>query len=58
MMMIQMSMKSVSQAEYMSWSHRSDRLEHEYAITAWAISWVPEICNDIFERWNGDMREN
>ncbi len=34
---------SLSQAVYMSRYHRSDRLEHEYAITAWALLLVPEI---------------
>ncbi len=42
---------------YTSWYNRSDRLEHEYAITAWALSLVPEIRDDVLERLTGDMRE-
>ncbi len=37
--------------------HRSDQLEHEYAITACALSLVPEICNDVLERFTGDTRD-
>ncbi len=48
---------SLSQAVYMSWSHRSYQLEHEYVITAWALSLVPEIHDDVIERLTGDMRE-
>ncbi len=29
---------SLSQTVYMSWSDHSDQLEHEYAITTWALS--------------------
>ncbi len=49
---------SLSQTVYMSWSHRSDQLEHEYAFTAWVLSLVSEIHNDVLERLTGNMREN
>ncbi len=47
----------MSQAVYMSWYHCSDQHEHECAITAWALSLVPEICNDVLERLTGNVRE-
>ncbi len=49
---------SLSQTVYMSWYHHSDPLEHEYALTVWALMLVPEIGNDVLERLTGDMGKN
>ncbi len=48
---------SLSQAVYISWSHCSDQLEHEYAIAACALSLVPAIRYGILERLTCDMWE-
>ena len=39
-----------------SWSKRKHRLEHDYAITGWVLSLLPEIREDVAERMDGDAR--
>ncbi len=37
-----------------SWSNRKHQLEHDYAIMGWVHSLLPEIREDIAERFDGN----
>jgi len=39
------------------WGLRSQKLKHDYAITGWALSVMPEICRDVAERLDGNHRD-
>ncbi len=39
--------KILSTNSSVTWDKRNDRLKHDYAITAWLLSLLPEICSDI-----------
>ncbi len=45
---------SLSSMIQQSWSKRKHQLEHDYAITAWALSLLPEIRKDVAERMDGN----
>ncbi len=32
---------------FVVWNKRKEKLEHDYAITAWSLSLLPEICSDV-----------
>ncbi len=42
---------SLSTMIQQSWSKRKHQLEHDYAITGWAISLLPEIREDVVKEW-------
>jgi len=39
------------------WRRRKEKLEHDYAITGWALSISPEVRTDINERLGGKRIE-
>jgi hypothetical protein len=41
----------------MAWLHRKPKLEHDYSITAWALSVMPEVYEDCSRRLTGFHRE-
>lgn len=36
------------------WEHRKTKIEHDYAITGWALSVMADICRDVDERIDED----
>ncbi len=54
-------MISLDQAIQDSWSRRKSQLEHEFAVTGWALSILPEICLNVSSDLTGEhhlMMEN
>ncbi len=52
---------SLGQAIQVSWTKRKSQLEHEYAVTGWALSILPEICANVLSDLTGEhhlMMEN
>ncbi len=52
---------SLGQAIQDSWAKRKSWLEHEYAVTGWALSVLPEICLNVSSDLTGEhclMMEN
>ncbi len=47
---------SLGQAIQDSWAKRKSRLEHEYAVTGWALSVLPEICANVLSELTGEHR--
>lgn len=41
----------------LSWCTRKVKLEHDYAITGWALSVMPEVYKDARERLTGEHRD-
>jgi hypothetical protein len=39
------------------WEHRKVKIEHEYAITGWALCVMIEVHQDVRERLNGEHRD-
>ena len=51
---------TLGDAVLFAWKKRKNRLEHAYAVTAWALSLLPNIRADCMERLstdNGDLRK-
>ncbi len=47
---------SLSAMIQQSWSKRKHLLEHDFAITGWVLSLLPEIREDVAERMDGNAR--
>ncbi len=39
---------------FVAWDKRKERLEHEYAVTTWSLSLLPEIRLDVRKNFDGD----
>ncbi len=51
---------TLGNAVLFAWKKRKNRLQHAYAVTAWALSLLPDIRADCMERLstdNGDLRK-
>ena len=46
---------SLSEFVLTSWTKRCENILSSYAITAWALSVVPEIRAEVVERLEGEM---
>ena len=47
---------SLGQAIQDAWAKRKSRLEHEYAVTGWALSILPEIRANVLTDLTGEHR--
>ncbi len=45
---------SPGQAIQDSWTKMKSQLEHEYAVTGWALSVLPEICANVLSDLTGE----
>ncbi len=41
---------------YISWDKNKEKREHDYAITAWSLSLLPEICSTVSKSFDRDKK--